>query len=178
MITFLAARRVVLVSVACLVAGCSGNVGPGGWGTHVVTWSESNVGEERVPGIDQASVHFGLCGGANALVIWSDGGGSFGAGWDKSRNAVKYEGVFTARDGRKYRVECFTADGKTGPVTIDGQAFELRDGSFFLVAGRGPRAVVKQLRRELPAAETDSLRELAENDPEIKSFFEESPKSP
>jgi hypothetical protein len=176
--TSLAAGRVMIVSVACLIAACDSYVRSGGWGARVVTWSERKAGEESVPGIDEAAVNFGVYGDGYALVIWSDGGGSFGTSWDKSRNAVKYEGGFTARDGRKYAVECLTADGRTGSVTIDGQAFQLEDGSFFLVAGRSPRATVKQLRREMPQAEKDSLRDLAENDPEIKSFFEEPPTAP
>lgn len=127
-----------------------------------------------MPGIDDASVNFGVCGDGYALVVWCDGGGSFGANWDMSRNAIKYEGSFSARDGREYTVECFTADGKTGSVSIDGQPFKLDDGSLFLVATEGVTTSVRQLQRKLLKPEMDALMKLAKTDTDIKAFFEGS----
>lgn len=170
---FIAVRFILFVVLACLAtSGCGGKGRPAGWGGHVVDWSETTQGAEAVPGIDVASVHFGVCGDGYALVVWSDRGGSFGANWDQSHNAIKYEGLLRSTDGREYTVECSTSDGKTGSVTIDRQPFKLDDGALFLIATDGDKTSVKQLHRTSLKPEMDALREVAMTDLEIKTFFE------
>jgi hypothetical protein len=164
-----------VIVFAALLSGCGSN-SPPGWGVRSTGWSQWARDKPTVPGIDHAAVHIGLYANSPALVVWSDGqGGSFNASWDRTRNAVHYEGVFTSRGGRNVAVHCFTSDGKTGPVTIDDETFELGNGSLFLVASSGTKTVVKQLRRDLSKLGSDSewFQANAMTDAEIKSFFEQ-----
>jgi hypothetical protein len=168
-------QSVLVPLFAALLTGCGSN-SPGGWGVRSVDWSQSTADKPTVPGIDHATVHIGLYANSPALVVWSDGqGGSFNASWDRTRNAVHYEGTFTSRGGRKVAVHCYTGDGKTGPVTIGDQTFELGSGSLFLVASSGTKTVVKQLRRDLSKLGSDSqgFQANAMADAEIKAFFEQ-----
>jgi hypothetical protein len=177
--TMLSAGFAIVSVLICLGSiGCERQSLPDGWGGRVVGWLESQPDAELVPGIDSASVYFGTLGKGSAVTLWSDGGGNFGASWDRSRKLIKYEGKLRARDGREYPVQCLTADGKTGSVTIDGQTFQLDNGALFLIATAGAKTTVKQLQRGPLKPEKDALRDMALTDPEIKSFFEASRNSP
>jgi hypothetical protein len=88
---------------------------------------------------------------------------------------VHYEGAFTLKGGRNVAVHCYTSDRKTGPVTIGDETYELGNGSLFLVATSGTKAVVKQLRRDLSKLGSDSegFQANAMTGSEIKAFFEQ-----
>jgi len=164
----------VLLFAALLIG--RGSNSPPGLGVRSTGWSQWTRDKPIVPGIDHAAVHIGLYANSPALVVWSDGqGGSFNASWDRTRKAVHYEGAFTSRGGRKVAVHCYTSDGKTGPVTIGDETFDLGNGSLFLVASSGTKAVVKQLRRDLSKLGSDSegFQANAMADSEIKAFFEQ-----
>jgi Flp pilus assembly protein TadD len=68
--------------------------------------------------------------------------------------------------------ECETA-GDEGTLRVAGLSFDLADGRFFLVAHRTGRPLVRQLNRSLASIEysTGYLRQLAQSDPELRSFF-------
>jgi hypothetical protein len=168
-------RSVMVLLFAPLLTGCGSN-SPPALGVRSAGWSQFTADKPTVPGIDHAAIHIGLYANSPALVVWSDGqDGSYNASWDRTRNAVHYEGTFTSRGGRNVAVHCYTSDGRTGPVTIGDETFELSDGSLFLVATDGTKAVVKQLRRDLSKLGSDSeeFRANAMADSEIKAFFEQ-----
>jgi hypothetical protein len=168
-------ESVIVLLVAAQLTGCGSN-SPGGWGVRSVDWSQSTADKPTVPGIDHAQVRTGLYANTPVLVVWSDGQqGGFNASWDRTRKAVQYQGTFTSRGGRNVSVHCYTSDGKTGPVAIGDETFELGNGSLFLVASSGPKTVVKQLKRDLSKLGSDSegLRAIAITDVEIKAFFEQ-----
>jgi hypothetical protein len=106
------------------------------------------------------------------VIVWSDCGGSFSASRDEARQAVKYEGRYTARDGRNFTVECNTPEGKTGQATIDGQSFLLQTGRIFLVSTAGSATEVRQLARDDLKPDSAELKIKASRDMEIKEFFE------
>jgi hypothetical protein len=173
--TAITGQSVMVLFYSALLTGCGSN-SPPGLGVRSAGWSQWARDKSTVPGIDHAAVHIGLYADSPALVVWSDGrGGGFDAGWDRSRRAVHYGGTFTSRGGRNVVVHCDTSDGKTGPVTIGGETFELGNGSLFIVASSGTKAVVKQLRRDLSKLGSDSegFRANATTDSEIKAFFEQ-----
>jgi len=68
--------------------------------------------------------------------------------------------------------ECETA-GEGGTLRVAGLSFDLAAGRFFLVAHRTGRPRVQQLDRSLASIEysTEHLRQLAQSDPELRSFF-------
>jgi hypothetical protein len=168
-------QSVFVLLFAALLFGCGSN-SPPGLGVRSVGWSQWARDKPTEPGIDHADVRIGLYADTPVLVVWSDGqGGSFNASWDRTRNAVHYEGAFRSRGGRNVAVQCYTSDGKTGSVTIGDETFELGNGSLFLVASSGTKTVVKQLRRDLSKLGTDSdgYHANATTDDEIKTFFEQ-----
>jgi hypothetical protein len=173
--TALTGQSVMVLFFAALLTGCGSN-SPPGLGVRSTGWSQWARDKPTVPGIDHAAVHIGLYANSPALVVWSDGrGGGFNASWDRTRNAVHYEGAFTSRGGRNVAVHCYTSDGKTGSVTIGEETFELGNGSLFLVASGGTKAAVKQLRRDLSklGSDPEGLQANAKADSEIKAFFEQ-----
>jgi hypothetical protein len=68
-------------------------------------------------------------------------------------------------------VEGHTTDGTTGSITIDGQKFELQAGALFLVATRGEKPLIKQLRREGLRIEKEAFWGMAKADAEVGAFF-------
>ena len=166
-------------SSSCSSPRCSPRAGPThrqGGASAPQAGAQGARDKPTVPGIDHAAVHIGLYANSPALVVWSDGqGGGFNVSWDRTRKVVHYEGTFTSRRGRNVAVHCYTGDGKTGPVTIGDETFELGNGSLFLVASSGTKTVVKQLRRDLSKLGSDSeeFRANAMADSEIKAFFEQ-----
>jgi hypothetical protein len=164
----------VLLFAALLIVRRSNS--PPELGVRSTGWSQWTRDKPTVPGIDHAAVHIGLYANSPVLVVWSDcQGGGFNASWDRTRKAVHYEGTLTSRGRRIVAVHCYTSDGKTGPVTIDDETFELSNGSLFLVTYSGTKTVVKQLRRDLSKLGSDSeaFRASAMTDSEIRAFFEQ-----
>jgi hypothetical protein len=188
----------ILACVVCGLGGCKSKTLPG-WGGKMISWSNSYADREKVPGIDESSVTFGLWGEGAALVLWSDGrAGVTGGHFDKARcdhytvsdsmaaylakvkEAVHYTGISTM---------CFTPDAKTGLVQIGSETYRLEDGALFLVSDTGTKVRVKQLNllaklnlkpagaRTVDQITTEELQGLAKNDPDIRGFFTEAGKS-
>jgi hypothetical protein len=162
-----------VVAAICLLVGC-GSGAPAGWGGRIVSWSHTEAGKQPVPGIDSASVKFGTYGEGFAPIFWSDDpGGGLGAHWDATRKQVHYQGELYAVDSRTIRIECFTSDGKTGTVLINGQEYRLETGPLFLIKTSGREIVVRPIARD-PAmlrADSQELQQLAASDADIKAFF-------
>jgi hypothetical protein len=163
----------VLICVAVsshMLTGCRPATSKG-WGVRSIDWSLSRAGETSVPGVDEAAVQFGTYGNQTAVVFWGDCGGSFAASWDKTRQAVKYEGRLTTHDGRTVVVDCYTPDGLSGQVTVDGHEFPLERGRVFLISTRGAATAVKQLARDDLKPELSDLKQRAREDADIHDFF-------
>jgi hypothetical protein len=169
--------RWIPLGLFLLTAGCDQGTHEAR-GVHVISWSTSTPDRKSVPGLDTAQASFGMLGDRPAIVIWSDGGGSFGTGYDRSRKAAQFMGSFRSQDARTYPVEATTADGKSGDVTIDGQTFDLAKGSVFLIKTGGGVTTVKQLTTpiSLPQASgkaaSEELQKYAAGDATISGFFE------
>jgi len=180
----------LLVGFACWLVGCRPTT-PSAFGSRGTSWVRTEAGRKSVPGIDEVSIHFGVWGDGATIVVWSDGtGGSFGSRGmggvplqaGETRRGVKYEGHLSGRDGRIVNVECYTPDGKTGTVKIGDEAYELAQGTLFLISTSGAKPKVKQLKsdkldlkpmgsRTVDEITSQTLEALAKTDPDIRAFF-------
>lgn len=162
--------RLLLLLLACISPACEKGL-RSGWGSRVIEWSESRVGEPSLPGIDRASVNIGTFGDEPAVIFWSDAGGSMESGWDKSAGAARFRARLR---GGQVDVDAvaLTADGHSGKVEIGDQGYALSDGRVFLISTQSrPLRSIQLKRQSLPLSE-EELRELSRNDPEIRNFFQ------
>jgi hypothetical protein len=90
-------------------------------------------------------------------------------------------GYHRANDGRKVEWQCETSDGKTGSVKINGRAYDLAQGSLFLVSTKGGDVRVLQLKRDTLKLKVgnvqDSLETLIRSDEDIAPFYANAGKS-
>ena len=109
------------------------------------------------------------------VFVWGDFTPSGGAGGGNSvgKDGLKFHGdLWNQPDNRRVKFAGETKDGKTGRITLDGQEYDLADGTLFLIsARRGYR--VKQLKRDMARFQDakELFLELAKNDPDIREFF-------
>src|SRR5262245_4731510 len=132
-------RRISSVTLlGCLVwlAGCGGKV-------HDVAAGSGSFAYGRT------TVTYGTWGDGTAVLVWSDTDGPGGGVANSSPEGARYRGRARASDDRLVEWECSTTDGKTGPVTINGETYELSSGPLFLVTTRGGKTEVQQLHRSL-----------------------------
>jgi hypothetical protein len=173
------------------LTGCDTDPGlPKAFGNREISWDEATSGKPAIGGIDKAEVDFGIWGDGAALVIWSDAGCELGGSGmgnrqleaGETRKGVKYEGEVSSKDGKAWKVSCYTRDGKAGAVKIGDQTFDLADGGLFLISTRGDRPRVKQLKlaklnlvpegkQTVIQLEMPAIRGQGKSDPDIKAFF-------
>lgn len=137
--------------------------------------------------LDEAQASFACWGDPTsgwgfACVILSDVVGSAKNNVRNSGSRGKLTGEQTSADGRKLEWYCETSDGKTGSVKINGQAYELGQGSLFLVATKGAELRVLQLKRDTLSLKVgndpkDGLERLIRGDEEIGPFFAKAAKA-
>jgi hypothetical protein len=129
-------------------------------------------------------VQYGTCRDDLIIVVWSDiadltgksGGVTDGSHALPSANRVDLGGLRHTDGGRKVDWQVVTADGKTGPVTVNNMEYRLEDGAIFLVRTKGGAAKVIQVKLDLsrmkPGVET--WERLARESPEIKEFMDQT----
>ena len=170
-------RSLVATAWVCvLVSGCGRSPSPAspdlGGPSGIISWAPSAGTDHPLPGIDYGTVyHLGA-----AFVVWSDAPGGGGGSASSRAQGVQCLGSLLARDGRRVEFRCDTEDGKTGPVQINGIAYDLADGNVFLVRTEGEQCRVKQLRRDVSqwTFEPESLKAFGPNEPEITGFLRRS----
>jgi hypothetical protein len=82
-----------------------------------------------------------------------------------------------SKDGRSAAINIMTEDGKAdGLVTVNGCAYQLKDGTLFLVRTHADTASVIQVNLDLAGMKPDDLtwQRLAEENPEVKEFLVEA----
>lgn len=138
-------------------------------------WSSDQLGKDKIPGIDQASITCGLWGSRGmAVVVWTDlpgGSSEFLPPVTTKTEGFVFVGHHRSSDGRQVECRIATRDGSTGPVTINGKSFNLAQGALFLVSTTGAQTQVRQLKRDFVKLEPGDLMHLAKNDQEIRTFF-------
>ena len=143
---------------------------------HFMWQTTTTSGRRQIHGIDDGAAYVGRYQDGNAIVIWVDSlGCSFpiDAGWDKTRNCAKYAGHAKSVSGRKVSVECYVQERMKGSMTIDGQEYDLANGSLFLIAFRSPQVRIGQIEHDIFNMKMSKSRsQLVKDVPEIRAFFE------
>lgn len=181
-----------IVGCTLLLQGCESNKEPSpvpkttapgpsssAFGHGAICWvsNRDKPAPGPVPGIDHASILVARWGEGMAYVVWTDmyqpsGGGGAASSYDPVRR-IAYHGSFETGGKRAIEHKCTTTDGKTGSISVNGQALELAAGSLILASTADGKIRLKQLKRDTlqmqPKEET--FRDLAKTDPEISAFF-------
>ena len=122
-------------------------------------------------------ITYGIWGDDIAILVLSDIRNGQGGG-GRVADLTTYSGDHDSRDGRRIEWRCQTKNGKEGPVTFNGQNFELANGSLLLVTIDAEKTIVRQLKRDALHFNEDyraTLRDRLENDADIKDFFTDVP---
>lgn len=114
--------------------------------------------------------------GKTAALVWFDSLLDLREAGNSSATTHVFQGKFPLPDGRKgeWRCEIQDSDGKTGELTIDGKAYDLAEGSLFLVSTGAEGPQVTQLKREVSGVRSagGGLEELY-RDPEVRKRLPE-----
>ena len=168
-------RLLLLLSLSILCSCALPGAGPV-YGVSERSASFIHVGEDSMLGLDRGSVlAVTMQAGPPAgvpFVIWSDTPNVSGHGEGSSRGA-SYDGELHTDDGRTIDVHAATNEGVSGTVTINKTAYNLREGSLFLVSTQGRATAVKQMDfdvKDFPI-EQQQLKQIANQHPEILDFF-------
>ncbi len=128
------------------------------------------VGEGR----DGLHVGFGTWGNALVFAVVSDvPGDQSSAGLIQSSNFVQYRGLHGKLGEVHVKWACATSDGQTGRMFINGNEYDLAQGSLLLVSTTGGSTRALQLQRDLSklSPEAASLEPWLKADPQIETFF-------
>ncbi len=169
-----------LVAILC-VSGCQQQPRHYGITEGQFGWITKINDPNATPGIDAASVTFiTLKAGPPEgvpFVVWSDlpngrsgSGGKFGG--------ASYKGHHRATDGRRIKFHAETTDGTTGTITIADTAYDLANGSLFLVSTQRDPPTVAQIDFDVSnfPKGRDQLIKLANSTDDIRTFFEKQQK--
>jgi hypothetical protein len=142
--------------------------------------------DKRVPGLDEATVGFLRWGSDKlnegearvALLVWTDVvDGNYGMdGTGPNSEGATGEYRFTMGKDKQLVITCKTSDGATGPVTVNGEQFDLSGGSIILVSAAGGQVRTRQLKREALKLAPTQVGGMAEyekfsREPEVRAFF-------
>jgi len=113
------------------------------------------------------------------IMIWDDiaQGGHYGAGTTSTTDSVFHqEGSATGADGRGYEYTLETSDGLQADFAIDGTAYDLNQGTVFLVSVSGDERQVQQLAIDLSGLTptNDGIEAFGRETPEIAAFITEN----
>jgi len=169
-------RLFVAVLISCgwpLLCGCSDAAKPGTTFSILGTSSQ----EDAVPGVDCGFVLGKKHGNAVLFLIWTDGrtpgtwsetvtGSYFGS-------VVKGTGELKMQEAQPLKFELEAHDPNVGWITFDGVKYDFGAGNLFLVSTIGPKATIKQLKKDISNLTLDweGLRAFASSDAEIAAYF-------
>ncbi|QDU27580.1 hypothetical protein ETAA8_26680 [Anatilimnocola aggregata] len=145
-----------------------------GVSTGAVTWVTTTA--DPVPGIHEGTVNVvtlkhGPPQGVK-LVFWGDrsSGKSHGSG---SATGASAEGELLEAGQPLAKFRCETKNGTDATITIEGQTFDSKDGSLFLISTQDDKPQVKQLKIDVNKfpTQTQQIQQYPEDHPEVKEFF-------
>ena len=143
-------------------------------GFIVTSWQMSSA-DRKVHGIGDGSAYFGGYGEGFAIIIWTDilaCSFPIKPTWDKASKCAKYAGYVKSPSSPKINVECYVTDRMKGSITINQQEYDLANGSLFLLSFRSPQIRVGQINHDIYTITTKDIRQLVEDIPEIRAFYE------
>ena len=139
--------------------------------------------EKGVPGIDYARISWWTWNDRLILAVWMDraeGGGSVGFNGNGTPEGYTAEFHVTKTDGffgmPGVAVHCTSKDGRSGPLIVNDEKFDLSQGSLLLVSRSSGKVRPKLLNRPdspVPFNDTKDANhfEKLKKDPEIVPFF-------
>jgi len=143
-------------------------------GFIVSSWRTSSA-NQKMHGIDDGSAYFGGYREGFAIIIWTDTlacGFPIKPAWDQASKCAKCSGYIKSPSAPKINVECYVADRMKGSITINQQEYDLANGALFLLSFRSPQIRVGQIDHDIYAVATKDLKQLAQDVPEIRAFFQ------
>jgi hypothetical protein len=110
------------------------------------------------------------------ILMWDDivDGGHQNSGSGSTTDPVfRQRGGAQAADGRNYEYRLETRDGEQADFTIDGNSYDLEDGSLFLIRTAGGETQVEQMDVDLSGLTptNEGIIEFAGETPEIDTFL-------
>lgn len=124
--------------------------------------------------LDGTQFTFGTWGDGKAVLVWS-ALPAVSTGSETTPQRAGFSGEHWGPDGEQIQWNCTTSDGRTGTVAINGDRYELGEGSLFLVGVEGDETTVVQLDRDtLQLTDEniiDTLKDWMANDGEVSAFF-------
>jgi hypothetical protein len=158
-------RYAIPVLILAVAAGCRRPAPPPAVLPQIAAGSGSLTGTHFT---------FGTWSDGKAVLVWS-ALPAISTGSDTTPSRAGFSGQHLAPDGGQIEWECTTSDGHTGSVVINGDSYELGDGSLFLVDVQGDETNVVQLDRDtLQLTDeniVDTLKDWLANDGEVSAFF-------
>jgi hypothetical protein len=110
------------------------------------------------------------------ILIWHDANASSTCNSSGSTSSdthlVQCQAV--SEDGFELFWQIETSDGRSAQFTINNQAFDLADGTVFLITTDDDQLDIQQLQRDLSGvnAEHQSITDFSLDDPEINQFIQ------
>jgi hypothetical protein len=149
---------------------------------YAVWMSQAPKKDEFIPGIDFGAIDWGNWNDKLLFAVWVD---RKDVGMNNGRGVVpqktgpgRAEATYTVTcSPPDVKVECYSTDGTSGSVTVNGQRHDVSQGRLFLVSIAGGEVRVKQLSRDglsAPNGPADNPPECfvkLKDDPEVRTFF-------
>lgn len=162
--------RVVVLSAAIGLLGCSPPVSWGGGGSSVSREENGVPVRYTIERLTRQGQPYAVLV-ANGCVGGSNGGG-----------AGLRQGQLRTVDGRKIAWSSATLDARTGTMLIDGQRFDLGQGGLFLISTKDGPTKVEQLAADdellRRCGDANTLPNVAKENERVGAFFKscEEPK--
>ena len=121
--------------------------------------------------------------GGLAIMIWYDFWGDSGSSSTSSGGGLAAPSTYTihgyaeSEDGQRFEWEVETRDGETARFRLDGESYDLSQGTLLIVGMEHGRAAVAQLERDLSGVEPDhaSIVAFARGDADLAPFVGPAP---
>lgn len=161
------------VAIVVGLAGCGGKTTPPG--------ASFVYGQMQDPaGFGGSFVALRWNEGLTILMVDDIAAGHESSGSGSTQGPIwQGQGGAVAGDGRPVRWRAETTDGKTASFSINGQAYDLAQGTLFLIRTRGGQTSVIQQARDLAGrcADTEDCELWLKSDPTVAQFIQETIRS-
>jgi len=127
--------------------------------------------------VDETSVEYLLSDRGIALAMWcARTEGPSGSSSESGLFSTTASGFFTSADGKQIKWEWNHPRDKGGDFKIDGTAYDLANGTLFLMSIKAGKLEVTQLDVDLSQVQANAhgFHALAKMEPKIARFFAEA----
>lgn len=163
--------RVALLGLLLVLAGCAGSTTPPG--PNIIYGSL--LADEGVSG-------------SYTILLWNDGlmitlvgdgntGSESGGSGSTGDPVWRGQGSIRGRSGQDVRWQVETSDGQRATLVLNGQVYDLAQGTLFLIrtAGASPTITQRQSLQSGPCIDHATCQSLLQRDPAVWQFIQETP---